>query len=106
MIVVGLPISKTEQRIIGTDRTMTVDGVVPITSREELNKQIESGAACKTCDYSTAEGYSIYENRPLPCRMFGTFERLKCAHGCRPEKYLTDKEVSEIHNQYFKIRGN
>ena len=35
---------------------------------------------------------SAYEQRPLICRAFGSVEGLRCPHGCRPEKLLTNEQ--------------
>lgn len=35
---------------------------------------------------------SVYEDRPLICRAFGSVEGLRCTHGCRPDKLLSNEE--------------
>lgn len=35
---------------------------------------------------------SVYEIRPLICRLWGVVETMKCHYGCEPERYLTDEE--------------
>ena len=35
---------------------------------------------------------SVYEDRPLICRAFGSVEGLRCPHGCRPDKLLSNEE--------------
>jgi Fe-S-cluster containining protein len=35
---------------------------------------------------------SVYDDRPLICRAFGSVDGLRCPHGCRPEKLLTNAE--------------
>lgn len=38
-----------------------------------------------SCPALDAEGRcSVYELRPLVCRLYGAAERLECEHGCRP----------------------
>ena len=36
---------------------------------------------------------SVYEHRPLICRAFGSVEGMRCPHGCRPAKLLSNEEV-------------
>jgi hypothetical protein len=35
---------------------------------------------------------SVYNNRPLLCRLWGVVESMPCPWGCRPDRYLTDAE--------------
>lgn len=42
---------------------------------------------------------SAYEARPLICRLFGVVEQMRCPHGCLPERFLTDEEVSNLARQ-------
>jgi Fe-S-cluster containining protein len=37
-----------------------------------------------TCRYLKRERCSIYEARPMICRLYGAAEGLACPHGCRP----------------------
>src|SRR5215469_7714608 len=39
---------------------------------------------------------TVYEDRPLICRLWGATESLPCPHGCRPEKMLTNDEASAL----------
>lgn len=33
---------------------------------------------------------SVYDQRPLICRAFGSVEGLRCPHGCRPDELVSD----------------
>lgn len=35
---------------------------------------------------------TVYELRPLICRLWGLIEAMRCPHGCIPSRWLTDKE--------------
>jgi Fe-S-cluster containining protein len=50
------------------------------------------------CRFLLAGRCSIYSMRPAICRLFGAVDHpmLRCPHGCRPEKYLTDAESRAI----------
>jgi Fe-S-cluster containining protein len=39
---------------------------------------------------------SVYEVRPLICRLFGVVSGLRCEHGCVPDRELTDAEAFEL----------
>jgi hypothetical protein len=72
-------------------------------------EQLETAAGRKLPTISTREGIllgdlgkpcpllvmgrcSVYAQRPLICRAYGSTEGLPCEHGCRPEK-IVDKRV-------------
>lgn len=42
---------------------------------------------------------SIYENRPLICRLYGVAEKLKCPFGCKPTRYLKEKRARALIKQ-------
>jgi Fe-S-cluster containining protein len=47
---------------------------------------------------------SIYEDRPLICRLFGVVEGMKCPHGCKPEGgYLSDVRAFQLMRKAEKI---
>ena len=39
---------------------------------------------------------SVYTVRPLICRLFGLVEKMRCPHGCRPERWLSDSEAEDF----------
>lgn len=52
-----------------------------------------------TCSHLNIDGKcNIYENRPLVCRLFGVVKKMKCKHGCKPERYLTENEEISLMN--------
>jgi uncharacterized protein len=46
-----------------------------------------------TCRYLKRERCSIYEVRPMICRLYGAAAGLECPHGCRPLAGLLSREV-------------
>ena len=82
-------------------------GPVPFTEAEwallTLEEQAKPLVSTK-CQFATATGCSIYERRPLLCRLFGTVddERTRCWHGCRPEKLLNRQQGLTIMRHYLK----
>lgn len=39
---------------------------------------------------------SIYEARPLVCRLYGAVKAMRCPHGCEPEAWLSDTQASKL----------
>ena len=39
---------------------------------------------------------SIYEIRPMSCRLWGLVAGMQCPYGCRPERLLTDEEGKQL----------
>jgi uncharacterized protein len=56
-----------------------------------------------TCCFSTPNGCSVYKDRPMTCRLFGTVEKLKCPKNKTPTKMLTDTEEKQIMNEYLNL---
>lgn len=48
---------------------------------------------------------SVYEIRPLICRIWGLTRELPCTYGCRPERYLTEPEAFEFLARACDISG-
>lgn len=47
---------------------------------------------------------SIYENRPFICRVYGLSKRLKCEHGCIPDRWFDDKETVKMLDDLDRIK--
>lgn len=47
---------------------------------------------------------SIYNIRPLICRLYGAAEGLKCEFGCKPERIMTDKEAADLINEVDALK--
>lgn len=39
---------------------------------------------------------SAYAVRPAICRLWGAVKKMRCPHGCRPKRWLSDGEAREI----------
>lgn len=51
---------------------------------------------------SPAGACSVYQLRPMICRLFGLTERLRCPHGCTPSRWLTEKEAAAL---VYEVQG-
>ena len=47
----------------------------------------------------------VYEQRPMICRVYGVSRGLPCAHGCVPDRWLTDEEGREFVARAMAIGG-
>jgi Fe-S-cluster containining protein len=62
----------------------------------------------RTCGYLDARGLcSIYDRRPLICRLWGTVDMgtMRCSEGCEPERWLTDEEARAMVDEAKAIGG-
>ena len=60
------------------------------------------------CALLTEDGScSVYNLRPMVCRLWGAVESLACPHGCRPESgdLLTDRQAMELLIRSYEIGG-
>lgn len=48
----------------------------------------------------------VYEDRPLICRAWGVAESMPCTYGCKPTRYLTDREMYTLLLKSFEIGGH
>lgn len=55
------------------------------------------------CSHLKEGKCSVYENRPLVCRLFGASILLQC-EDCTPRRYLTEQETAEILRAYAQQR--
>lgn len=84
-------------------------GVVPFTEEEwalltpEEQSRESKGLECR---FKGANGCTIYDRRPMLCRLFGSVDdkKLTCWHGCGPEKKLTAIQGLTIMRHYLKIK--
>jgi uncharacterized protein len=53
------------------------------------------------CPFLSAGGCSIYDDRPMVCRLFGSVDhpRMKCPMGCGPKRMLTDEQSRKMLGQ-------
>lgn len=49
---------------------------------------------------------TVYEVRPLICRMWGVAEGMPCPFGCKPERLLSRAEVHDLLRQAALIGGS
>jgi Fe-S-cluster containining protein len=48
---------------------------------------------------------SVYEIRPMICRLWGLSRRLRCNYGCKPSRVLSEPEMYELLARAFDISG-
>jgi hypothetical protein len=57
-----------------------------------------------SCTYLGSQGCSVYEDRPLICRLFGTTPSLLCPHGKRPASMIDAQIEVEIQDFFSYTR--
>lgn len=60
-------------------------------------------APCPALDF--AGRCSVHELRPLICRLYGATPALRCPHGCKPSRWLTNDEVADLIDRLDAIAG-
>lgn len=72
----------------------------PLATKDGLN-------SCLTCTALTPMGTcSVYEVRPLVCRLWGLTETMRCPYGCVPEGgHLTDEEGFSLLGRALELGG-
>lgn len=75
-------------------------------SKWERNRVPKLKVSVVDCPYLKNDGCSIYDERPIICRLFGaTVEvpQIMCPHGCKPSKPLTKIEAGNIMSEYLTL---
>lgn len=74
------------------------------TSSEEMSRlPFKSDAAHDAalaefnCVHLGPHGCTVYEERPLICRLFGTTPNMPCPNGCKPDVMIDPKVEKMIH---------
>ncbi len=72
-------------------------------ARLPVKTEAEHAAALAelNCPHLGERGCTVYAERPLICRLFGTTPRLACPHGRRPEGFI-DPEIERQVFAYFE----
>jgi hypothetical protein len=48
----------------------------------------------------------IYAARPLICRLWGLVKRMRCPHGCEPERWVSDEESGRLFADALRLSGD
>lgn len=57
-------------------------------------------------DVAGGIGCSVYQDRPLICRLWGVTESMRCEFGCEPSETLSDKESFALLFKAMKLGGH
>lgn len=79
-------------------------GFDPFQSRQQLNITqnvpeyiMGANSGCLKCPLLSSDNKcTIYDIRPLICRVFGLTKKLACPFGCMPDEWLKDSEVKKM----------
>ncbi|WP_197333457.1 YkgJ family cysteine cluster protein [Ralstonia syzygii] len=81
------------------------------TSTEEMSRlpvksdaEHETALANLSCPHLDTNGCSVYSERPLICRLFGTTPRLACPNGNRPDNMIDPSIEREIQRFFAETR--
>jgi uncharacterized protein len=81
------------------------------TSSEEISRLPRKSAAEHAealanynCPHLGVNGCTVYAERPLICRLFGTTPRLPCPHGQRPAVMIDPRIDAQIQRFFIELR--
>jgi Fe-S-cluster containining protein len=58
-----------------------------------------------TCSALNDKGRcSIYENRPMICRLYGLVQAMACPYGCKPSRWVSDREAAILIERVRKLK--
>jgi Fe-S-cluster containining protein len=63
-------------------------------------------AETRRCVYLSPVGRcSVYDVRPLICRVWGVIKRMSCHHGCLPDRWLSDHDFAALGQRVERLGG-
>jgi Fe-S-cluster containining protein len=83
-------------------------GVIPLAPSENRRIEERTGenpsvkqvmlvqTGCYTCPQLKDNKCSIYDIRPMICRLYGVVKKMQCRHGCRPKKFLPERKSRKL----------
>ncbi|WP_298447080.1 YkgJ family cysteine cluster protein [uncultured Marinobacter sp.] len=81
------------------------------TSSEEMSRlpvktdaEHEAALSDFNCVHLGPSGCTVYEERPLICRLFGTTPSMPCPRGRRPETMVDSKTERQVHHYIATTR--
>lgn len=86
-------------------------GPTPFSMLEGRIAEAESGRRFEVgddlmCKYLTEDKKcSIYDVRPMMCRVWGAAEMLPCVYGCQPERFMTPMETFLLLEEIGRLSG-
>ena len=96
----------------------TTCGLIPLAPSEEARivdrigtvqrqRLIDQALNTKslTCPLLKDNRCSVYDIRPLICRLYGTVKKMKCQYGCKPKvNYLPERKSRKLLAKLEKIK--
>ena len=81
-------------------------GIVPFSNWEWNNILLHKQHKTFDCPYIAGDdgGCSIYADRPIPCRIYGTVPRLTCPHGRGPKEMIEPGQEKRLMEMYLKYK--
>lgn len=73
---------------------------LPLLSEAKRQAALEN----YSCPHLAAKGCTVYAERPIICRVFGTTPRLPCPHGRRPDAMIDPAVDAQIEHWFLKTR--
>jgi len=81
------------------------------TSSEEMSRlpvksdaEHEAALGDLSCVHLGPDGCTVYEERPLICRLFGTTPRMPCPNGRQPENMVDSETERQVHRYIATTR--
>ena len=78
-------------------------GPVPFSPWERKQAGGRKPTNGQDCGFLTETGCSIYEHRPIMCRLYGCVKPMKCPHGAGPRKMIGPAKAENIMKRYVAL---
>lgn len=84
----------------------SLGAVIPIIPLREYREMLLGDREPVWCSaLGPFKNCTVYEDRPLICRLWGVTEGLPCPWGCTPERVLSNEEARHLIDESQRIGG-
>jgi Fe-S-cluster containining protein len=73
---------------------------------DRAGQKLHANTPGATCSMLRNGKCSVYSARPVICRLWGVTEAMACPHGCKPERFLSDREALEFIVGAMELAGD
>lgn len=73
---------------------------------DRTGRTVEALPPSLTCSMLKNGRCTVYSARPVICRLWGVVESMRCPHGCKPERVLSDQEGFTIMGRAMQLGGS
>ena len=85
------------------EKGIILSAIVPLLGKEVMDIPPMGSDPCPFLTHIGECG--IYDVRPAICRLWGLVKKMRCPHGCVPDRWVSDKESRRLLHRLLQVSG-